>query len=55
MAGEEAAVILTIYTINKLIELGINEYNATGKIPTYEELETRNLTTDLKIEKLMKE
>jgi hypothetical protein len=55
MAGEEAAAILTIYAINKLIELAVDEYNATGKIPTYEELEAKNFLTDLKIQKLMAE
>lgn len=55
MSGEEAAVILGISALNKIIELAIKYSEETGKIPTYEELESNNLLTGLKIERLMKE
>lgn len=55
MAGEEAAVTMGIYTINKIIELAIKYSAETGKIPTYEELEANNLLTGLKIDRLIKE
>lgn len=55
MAGEEAAVTLTIFVINKIIEEAVKYSQETGKIPTYEELEENNRLTGVKIEKMMKE
>ena len=54
MASEQA-IIVGIMALNELMELAVREYESSGKIPTYEELEARNLLTGLKIERLMKE
>ena len=55
MPGEETVVLMSAYLVNKLIELAIKQYDETGKVPTYEELEQKNLLTGLKIDRLMKE
>ena len=51
---EPTTILVTAATINKLIEIAIREYEQSGKVPTYDELEERNLLTGLKIERLMK-
>jgi hypothetical protein len=55
MSIEESTVTMGIYALNKLIELAIKYADETGKVPTYEELEEKNLLTGLKIDRLMKE
>lgn len=54
MANEQV-IIVGIVALNELMELAVREYASSGKVPTYEELEARNLLTGLKIERLMKE
>ena len=55
MSIEESTVTMGVYALNKLIELAIKYSSETGKIPTYDELESNNLLTGLKIDRLMKE
>jgi hypothetical protein len=50
-----AAVTLGIFALNKIIALAIKYSQETGEIPTYAQLEERNLLTGLKIDRLMKE
>ena len=51
----ETGLIITFAMLNKLLEIAAQQYAQTGKIPTYEDLETGNLLTGLKIQRLIEE
>ena len=46
-------IILSSSDLKTMMERAVEQFKATGRVPTFEELEEANLLTDLQIRKLM--